>query len=737
MKFQSTIAFRTLVPALFLLAGVLTSAGQSGTLRFSASAYSGKESAGVIKVTVTRSGGTSGTLAVEFATVDSGGGTAEPEGDYSPTNGTLTFGPGVKSLSFNVPLIDDEVHEESETVLIDITGSAVADGIASATVTIADDDKCSFVVGTNQVVFAAGGGVAEPIAVTATPGCSWTAVNSTAGASWVGIISGASGTGDGEVVVSCDPNAGSTSRTAKLKIAGRVVTVTQLPEPPPDETAPTVSISSPSLKARVTNDTIVVTGKASDNVAVTLVEARLENEFETSDYIPADGTSSWAVSLAGLVPGTNTIRVRARDASNEPTEVTRTVVHVEVSPISLVVNGSGTVKPLVDGALLDVGKSYTVQAKPDRGHEFTGWSGHLESTANPFTFTMQSGFVLQANFRVIPFLAVAGVYEGLCFDAEVNRHASAGFLSLKSTGLGAYSARLTLGGVRYPVSGKFAADGLATNSLPRPGTNALTLILAIDLANGSDQITGSVSDGDWTASVLGDRVLFNKKTNPAPQAGSYTVVIPGGDEDPAAEPAGFSYGTVNVDAGGKVKLSATLADGTKMSQSANLSKLGYWPLYVPLYAGRGSVLSWVVFAESSEASFTGELNWVKPADASDRLYPGGFAVRHELTGSSYFAPTNVNDPVLNFSAGKARFTAGNLVEEFSNDISLIGNKVTNLGTNQLKVSINLSSGLFTGSVTTPDGSQSFPFRGAVHQKQNQGWGFFLGTNQGGRVRLSE
>ncbi len=737
MKFQSTIPFRTLVPVLFLLAGILTSAAQSGTLRFSASSYPGKESAGAIKVTVTRSGGTSGTLAVDFATVDSGGGTAEPEGDYYPTNGTLTFGPGVRSLFFYVPLIDDEVHEESETVLIDITGSSVVEGIASTTVTIADDDTCSYAVGTNKVVFASSGGSAEPIVVTATTGCSWTAVNSTAGATWLGIVSGASGTGNGEVVLSCDPNEGSTARTAKLNIAGKVVTVTQLPEPPPDETAPTVSISSPALNGRVTNDTIVVTGKASDNVAVTLVEARLENEFETSDYIPADGTANWSVALAGLVPGTNTIRVRAHDAANEPTEVTRTVVYVEVSPISLVVNGSGTVKPLIDGALLDVGKSYTVQATPVRGNEFTGWSGYIESTANPFTFTMQTGFVLQANFRVIPFIAVAGVYEGLCYDAEVNRHASAGFLSVKSTEAGAYSARLTLGGARYSFSGKFAADGIATNSLPRPGTNALTLILAIDLANGSDQITGSVTDGDWTASVLCDRVLFNKKTNPAPQAGKYTVLIPGGDEDPAAEPAGFSYGTVNVDAGGKVKLSATLADGTKISQSANLSKIGYWPLYVPLYSGRGSVLSWVVFAESSEASFTGELNWVKPANASDRLYPDGFALRHELTGSSYFAPTNVNDPVLNFTAGKVRFNAGNLGEDFSNDISLVENKVTNLGTNKLNVSINLSSGLFTGSVTAPGGSQSIPFRGAVHQKQSQGWGFFLGTNQSGRVRLSE
>ena len=180
-----------------------------------------------------------------------------------------------------------------------------------------------------------------------------------------------------------------------------------------------------------------------------------------------------------------------------------------------------------------------------------------------------------------------------------------------------------------------------------------------------------------------------------------------------------------------------LADGTKLTQGTTLSQGGYWPLYVPLYSGKGSVLSWVVFADSPEASFTGTFNWTKPANTADKIYPAGFAVQHEITGSSYRAPTNAADGVLDFSLGKVRFTAGNLAEDFANDVSLVQNKVANLGTNKLTLSISRSSGLFTGSVTTPDGSQSFPFKGALHQKQNQGWGFFLGTNQSGLVRFSE
>ena len=734
MKFQPMTLTRTLTLFTLLLSSLITARAQSGNLRFSSSSYSTTESGATAKITVTRSGGSAGTVTVSFATVDSGGGTAAPDQDYYPTNGVLTFGPGVTSQHFSVPIIDDAAHEENETVLVELSGEYVMGEITGATLTVKDNDSCAYQVSTNVISFAAEGGSADPVTVTATEGCSWIVVNSTAGATWLGVVSGASGTGNGEVVLSCDPNTGTRSRTAKLKIEGKVVTVTQLP---PDVIAPTVTITTPSANARQTDDTILVTGKASDNIAVTLVEARLENEAGNSDYIPASGTANWSVPLAGLIPGTNVIRVRVRDAVNPPVEALRSVVYVEVSSLTVITNGVGSITPLVKGALLDVGKSYTVRAATDKSHLFTGWSGYIESTANPLTFTMQTGFVLQANFRLNPFIAVAGIYNGLCYDSETNRHASTGFLTVKSTEAGAYSAKLTLGGARYSFSGSFALDGTTTNTLTGTGASALTVILATDLVGGSDQVTGTISDGDWTAAILCDRVLFNKKSNPAPYAGKFTVIIPGDDENADTQPGGFSYGTVTVDANGKASLKATLADGTKLSQSTTISKNGYWPLYAPLYAGNGSVLSWIVFTESSEANFTGSLNWTKPAIANGKFYPGGFAVQHELTGSSYSAPTNSSHAVLNFIAGKVRFTAGNLAEDFDNEVSIINNKVANLGTNKLSLSINLASGLFTGSVTTPDGSQTFPFKGALHTKQNQGWGFFLGTNQSGRVRFSQ
>ena len=68
-------------------------------------------------------------------------------------------------------------------------------------------------------------------------------------------------------------------------------------------------------------------------------------------------------------------------------------------------------------------------------------------------------------------------------------------------------------------------------------------------------------------------------------------------------------------------------------------------------------------------------------------------------------------------------------------ISALGS-FTNLTLIQpLTMAITPSSGLFSGSVTlTNDGYRvTRQFKGAILRRQNHGTGFFLGTNQSGRV----
>ena len=54
--------------------------------------------------------------------------------------------------------------------------------------------------------------------------------------------------------------------------------------------------------------------------------------------------------------------------------------------------------PELGGQLLEIGKIYTLTARPAPRFLFTGWTGDLVSSGPQFTFIMQPGLALQANF---------------------------------------------------------------------------------------------------------------------------------------------------------------------------------------------------------------------------------------------------------------------------------------------------------------------------------------------------
>lgn len=133
----------------------------AGTLQFSLASFANGESGGTATIFVTRTGGTSGSVSVDYATVAggtaTGGATCSAGVDYQNTSGTVTFPNGVStSQSFTVPLCPDSAVEGDETVnlaLSNATGGATIGSPGTAVLTIIDDDMA-----------------AGPITVTATAG---------------------------------------------------------------------------------------------------------------------------------------------------------------------------------------------------------------------------------------------------------------------------------------------------------------------------------------------------------------------------------------------------------------------------------------------------------------------------------------------------------------------------------------------------------------------------------------
>jgi hypothetical protein len=491
-----------------------------------------------------------------------------------------------------------------------------------------------------------------------------------------------------------------------------------------DTKAPVVKIVSPKSGAKINDSTVTVHGTATDNLGVSLVQYRLENAAGTNDYQNADGTNSWTATINGLIPGPNTIRVRAFDTSdNDSPEAAVTVSFVVVSPLTVNITGSGTVSPNLNGTQQPVGDTLTLVAKPGTGQVFSNWMvGDDSFTTATLSFVMQSNLVVTANFVPNPFIPLVGTYQGLIYHSNAVAPEGAGFFNAKLTSSGSFSAKINLAGHNLSLSGQFSADGSFSNNIVRKGTSPLSVQLNLDFITGD--LTGLLSDGTMTTDLVANRAV----TSAGATAGKYTLLINGG-ADSIAQPGGDSYATVTVSSSGAISLKGVLADGTKIAQKANLLTTGQWALYVPLYSGRGSFLSPLTF---SNGLIHGYGDWFKESGAGG-LYPGGITNMVEVIGSSYVFTPGV--PVLNFSTGQIWLANGNIPNSFTNEITLdSASKVTSTNAT-LKVTITTSTGLFKGSVTDPDNGKAITFSGVVLQNQNFGGGFFTGTNQVGRVFL--
>ena len=345
---------------------------------------------------------------------------------------------------------------------------------------------------------------------------------------------------------------------------------------------------------------------------------------------------------------------------------------------------------------------------------------------------MQSNLSLVANFVTNPFAPIRGAFSGLFYETDEVQPGRSGYFTFNVTERGTYTASLRIGNRKSSAKGKLGLEGQATNTITRAGTNSLTATWSVAL-DGSDQLNGTVSDGSWTATLLGDRAIFGK-TNPAPYAGRYTFIILG-SPGPLA-PEGDSYGAAVVDSKGGAKLSGSLADKTSLTAKAPISKNGHWPLYVPLYGGKGALLGWATFTNQAATDFAGVMSWVKPSTSTAILYPGGFASESAMLGSRYTRPIGVTNHILALTNAQVLLTGGNLQQPLTNDAIVgLNSKVTNTGPANLSLSFSLSSGLLSGKFTPTSSIASTSFKGAVLQKANFASGYFLGTNESGRVTV--
>lgn len=354
------------------------------------------------------------------------------------------------------------------------------------------------------------------------------------------------------------------------------------------------------------------------------------------------------------------------------------------------------------------GQNRTVTITPLAGQTGTA---QITITVSDGSLTAQSSFALtvQQSTALPSASAARNSYNGLFYESAGLQVQSAGAVKISVTTGGKYSGSLQMAAGRYSFSGQFGALCQSAVTIARKGSTPLTLNFTLKPGS-SGQLTGTLSDGTWNSQLYGDLASFNSKTNPAPYAGSYTLAIPGQN---VPFSVGNGFGSLSVDGSGNVKLAGSLADGTKLSQSAPVSSDGTWPVFAPLYAGKGFIIGWVSFVKRPNDDLHGTLSWLKLPTPST-FYPSGLTIASDAVGSA-------------FTPGPQPYVFGRVQLQMGlNGDGLI-----------MALKISPTIGTFTGSILNRVTGKPVKFQGALVDKLNAGYGFVLGTNQSTPVTLMQ
>ncbi len=340
--------------------------------------------------------------------------------------------------------------------------------------------------------------------------------------------------------------------------------------------------------------------------------------------------------------------------------------------------------------------------------------------------------------------ALAATFNGLVTNNAAQSAVNTGPITLKMLGTGGFTGKVTLGGVAYNFTGIFALDGSTApiQIAGKPPLGAATLTLSLDVAGGTQLVTGNLTAGLVVSNVVLGRAGFDTKTTPMPAGfvGKYTAfLIP--EDAVATTPQGLGYATVTVTAAAGLTAAGKLADGSTFTHASTLLQSGtQWLFFVPLYANKGHISGQVSFeSRPGESDFGAYLTWFKPGGVIGPVYPAGFTTHPALLGSRYVAPAAgqralvLPNVPLNLFVG---ISGAALAPPIFTNVTLDAKNLFVIplpNTPKLKLSLIPTTGLFTGSFL--QGAKTRTVGGVLYQELNRGFGMFVGDSESGPVQL--
>jgi hypothetical protein len=353
---------------------------------------------------------------------------------------------------------------------------------------------------------------------------------------------------------------------------------------------------------------------------------------------------------------------------------------------------------------------------------------------------------LTAASEVPPFTART-VYNGLIFSGASTVPMESGYFKLDVSRSGHFTGNLLVAQHRAGFSGKFNTGGTAYVQV-KVGTGEyadalfgsyeiqkVEWALVLQMTNGLEEISGEIvsyEHGGWRGIVQGVRAGFDARTNPAPQAGRYTLLFPA-DLGNQSGPGGDGYASLTVDKAGNVRVMGVLADNSQVTASSVLNEAGVWPFFMPSDGGRGVLVGWLQFTNSTDSAMVGELVWARLRHPGVRFYSLGFTNQTSVVASRYVPPSS-NKPVLDLTRAVLVLGGGELASSVTNSLTPRGpTEFRGTADSRLVGRFSPLTGLFLGTAPVPGTTQTIRFSGAVLQNQNVGLGYFAHGSSTGEV----
>ncbi len=452
------------------------------------------------------------------------------------------------------------------------------------------------------------------------------------------------------------------------------------------------------------------------------------------------------ITLSGLQrnTGTTAVTYRPRPVMNPYVGETKMIVSGvgigQISAINELINFTSSGLP--SGLILN-SRTGAITGRPNRGgiYKTTFIAHNLAGPSLPL--------VVIYDIAPLP-QGVEGNFVGLVERSlQMKQTELGGWLRFSVSSVGVATGRLTFGASTYSFSKRLDAElgkaPVLVVPIKRSGkTPALQLFVAFDSLVG-DLVGTITTPTDPQAGIVPFRAVWqgpaNRNITLTKQVGRYTTLLEPTviSPDDLSYPQGTGYLSFTVAKNGAIAVVGRLSDGNAVSSSTFVGMTEVWPLHQLTTSGLGSFSGWSRLDPVTH-EITGAPTWLRhaPTRLSGHNYASGFA-QHTLTmtGSQWTAPVkgsgilglaatpgelDVRFHVLG-AAGDVDYTQRiGITAKFGIEIP----KDPLLNPNEVKLSLNMTTGLFSGSFVMINDTlrRKAAFQGAMLAKQARAAGYF-------------